>query len=65
MRTDKKNRQGRLRFALLAEVGRVAGSEAVGWTSALEASLVREVLVASSRPAAAPNEEGAGTPARR
>jgi 3-dehydroquinate synthase len=65
MRTDKKNRRGRLRFALLSEVGRMAGNETAGWTTALEESLVREVLAAAAAGAPAPNEAGAGAPARR
>jgi 3-dehydroquinate synthase len=47
MRVDKKSRRGALAFALLAGIGRPAGSDAVGWSTTLEESLVRDVL---SRP---------------
>jgi 3-dehydroquinate synthase len=66
MGTDKKNRRGQVRFALLAEVGRMAGNDAEGWTTALEEPLVREVLSAAVAPAdPAPNERESGAAARR
>ena len=48
MRSDKKNREGRLRFALLAEIGRMGTDESGHWTVPLEASVVREALVATA-----------------
>lgn len=33
---DKKNRDGTVRCALLADIGRVAGSDAEGWTTAVD-----------------------------
>ena len=47
MRVDKKSRRGALAFALLAAIGRPAGSDDRGWSTTLEESLVRDVL---SRP---------------
>ena len=47
MRVDKKSRRGTLAFALLAAIGRPAGGDDSGWSTALEEPLVREVL---SRP---------------
>ena len=47
MRVDKKSRRGALAFALLAAIGRPAGSDDKGWSTTLEESLVRDVL---SRP---------------
>lgn len=44
MRGDKKSREGRLAFALLREVGAVAGSDASGWSTMLDDALVRDVL---------------------
>jgi 3-dehydroquinate synthase len=56
MRTDKKGRGGRLAFALLAEVGKAAGSDA-GWTSFIEDDVVRAALEECS----APNGDSIGT----
>ena len=47
MRVDKKSRRGALAFALLAAIGKPAGSDDKGWSTTLEESLVRDVL---SRP---------------
>jgi 3-dehydroquinate synthetase len=44
MRVDKKSRGGALAFALLAEIGRPAGSDDSGWSASLEERLVREIL---------------------
>jgi 3-dehydroquinate synthase len=44
MRVDKKARRGALAFALLAAIGRPAGSDDSGWSTTLEESLVRDVL---------------------
>jgi len=41
---DKKREGGRTRYTLLAEVGRVAGSEEEGWTHDVSEELVRDVL---------------------
>jgi 3-dehydroquinate synthase len=47
MRVDKKARGGRLSFALLAEIGRVAGDYAGGWTTVLGEDLIRAALAPS------------------
>lgn len=44
MRVDKKSRAGALAFTLLAGIGTPSGSEAAGWTTALDERLVRDVL---------------------
>ena len=44
MRVDKKSRAGGLAFALLKSIGIPAGSDAAGWSTQLDESLVREVL---------------------
>jgi 3-dehydroquinate synthetase len=44
MRVDKKGRRGQLAFALLASIGRPAGSDEAGWSAILDEALVREVL---------------------
>lgn len=44
MRHDKKARAGSLAFALLAAIGSPAGNDDAGWSTALDESLVREVL---------------------
>ncbi len=41
---DKKRESGRTRYTLLAEVGRVAGSEEDGWTHDVPEEVVRNVL---------------------
>lgn len=48
MRSDKKNRLGRLRFALLAGIGRMVTDGSGTWTIPLEPAAVREALVAAS-----------------
>lgn len=44
MRVDKKSRGGNLSFALLSEIGALAGDEERGWSTAIDEKLVREVL---------------------
>ena len=44
MRVDKKSRGGNLAFALLASIGRPAGSDATGWSTNLDERIVRDVL---------------------
>ncbi len=44
MRMDKKTRQGRIAFALLAAVGRPAGTAADGWSTFVAEDDVRSVL---------------------
>ena len=44
MRVDKKSRGGRLSFALLASIGRAAGSDATGWSVPIDEPLVLSVL---------------------
>jgi len=44
MRMDKKSRAGSLAFALLASVGRPAGSDSAGWATGLDEKLVLDVL---------------------
>ena len=51
MRVDKKSRGGNLAFALLASIGTPAGSDAAGWSIALEEKLVHEVLSSPPRQA--------------
>lgn len=41
---DKKRAEGRTRYTLLAEIGRVAGSAADGWTHEVPQEVVRAVL---------------------
>ncbi|HSA54483.1 MAG TPA: 3-dehydroquinate synthase [Gemmatimonadaceae bacterium] len=65
MRADKKNRRGRLRFALLAEIGRMGSDPedpSGGWTIPLEPAVVREALEAVAAP---PNERSAAGPLPR
>lgn len=52
MRADKKNRSGNLAFTLLAAVGAPAGSDDAGWSTAIDARLVRDVLTAGPGEAA-------------
>jgi 3-dehydroquinate synthase len=44
MRHDKKSRAGSLAFALIDQVGAMAGSDDAGWSTALDETLVRSVL---------------------
>jgi 3-dehydroquinate synthase len=44
MRHDKKSRAGSLAFALIDQVGAMAGSDGAGWSTALDERLVRSVL---------------------
>ncbi len=50
MRVDKKMRQGRIAFALLAAVGRPAGSDAGGWSTFVAEDDVRSVLAGMAAP---------------
>lgn len=44
MRTDKKSRRGALAFALPGAIGRAAGNDREGWSTALDERLVLDVL---------------------
>jgi 3-dehydroquinate synthase len=44
MQRDKKNRDGAIHAALLAQIGRVAGSDARGWTTPLPVPAITAVL---------------------
>ena len=45
MRSDKKVRAGALRVAIPREIGTPYGSDATGWTVAVDADLMRQILV--------------------
>jgi 3-dehydroquinate synthetase len=44
MQTDKKNRDGRIRLALLERIGVPRGSDAVGWTNPVSEADIRTAL---------------------